>query len=73
MWRVQMQKPLSAIWIFLLKFEFFSRSYIYVQLFHLNCIEKNLYIVIKLKLLERFKVIWSIIEINISKIFIQIK
>ncbi len=62
MWRVQMQKPLSAIWILLLKYEFFSRSYVYVQLFHLNCIEKDLYIAIKLKLLERFKVILSIIQ-----------
>ncbi len=35
----------------------FSRSYIYVQLFHFNCIENDLYIAIKVKLLERFKVI----------------
>ncbi len=47
---------LSAVWIFLLKCDFFSRC-IYVQLFHLNCIEKDLYIDIKVKLLERFKVI----------------
>ncbi len=52
----------SAIWIFLLKCEFFSRSYIYVQLFHLNCIEKDLYIAIKVKLLERFEVILSITQ-----------
>ncbi len=47
-----MQKPLSAVWNFLLKCAFFSRSYIYVQLFHLNCIEKDLYIAIKVKLLK---------------------
>ncbi len=41
---------------------FFSRSYIYVQLFKFNCIEINLYIAIKLKLLERFKVILSIVQ-----------
>ncbi len=52
----------NCIWIFLLKCAFFSGSYIYVQLFHLNCIEKDLYIAIKLKLLERFKVILSIIQ-----------
>ncbi len=60
--RVQMQKPLSAVWIFLLKFVFFSHFYIYVQLFHFNCIENDLYIAIKVKLLERFKVILSIIQ-----------
>ncbi len=37
---------------FLRKCAFFSRYYIYVQLFHLNCIEKDLYIAIKVKLLE---------------------
>ncbi len=62
MWRVQMQNPLSAVWIFHLKLAFFSRSYVYVQLFHLNFIEKDLYIAIKVKLLEIFKVIWSIIQ-----------
>ncbi len=62
MWWVQMQKPLSAVWIFLLKCAFFSRSYIYVQLFDLNCIEKDIYIVIKVKLLKRFKVILSILQ-----------
>ncbi len=51
-WRVQMQKPLSAIWNFLLKLAFLSGSYIYVQLFHFNCIEKNLYITIRIKLLN---------------------
>ncbi len=45
MWRVQMQKPLSAIW-------FLSGSYIYVQLFHFNCIENDLYIAIWGKLLN---------------------
>ncbi len=54
MWRVQMQKPLNAVWILLLKYEFFSRSYVYAQLFHLNCIEKDIYIAIKLKLLKIF-------------------
>ncbi len=44
------------------KFAFFSRSYINIQLFHLNCIEKNLYIAIQFKLLERFKVILSIMQ-----------
>ncbi len=39
-----MQKPLSAIWNFL------SGSYIYVQLFHFNCIEKYLYIAIRVKM-----------------------
>ncbi len=43
------------MWIFL-------TLYIYVQLFHLNCIEKDRYIAIKVKLLERFKVILSIIQ-----------
>ncbi len=62
MWRVQMQKSLSAVWIFLRKYVFFSRSYIYVQLFHLNCLEKDLYIAIQYKLLEIFKVILSIIQ-----------
>ncbi len=47
-------KPASAVYIFLLKFEFFSCSYIYVQLFHLTCIEKDIYIAIKVKLLEIF-------------------
>ncbi len=32
-WRVQMQKALSANWNFLLKFLFFSGSYVFVQLF----------------------------------------
>ncbi len=50
--RVQMQKPLNAIWNFLLKWEFLSGSYIYVQLFHFNCIEKDLYIAITVKLVN---------------------
>ncbi len=42
--------------------------HIYVQLFQLNCMEKDLYIAIKLKLLEIFKVIFIYdTEINISK------
>ncbi len=40
-WRVQMQKPLSALWTFLLKWAFLSGPYIYVQLFPFNCIEKD--------------------------------
>ncbi len=44
-----MQKPLIAIWNFLLKWAFFSGSYIYVQLFHFNDIEQNLLIAIKVK------------------------
>ncbi len=51
-WRVQMQKPLSAVWTFLLKWAFLSGSYIYVQLFHFNCIEKHLYIAIRVQLLN---------------------
>ncbi len=47
-----MQKPLSAIWNFLLKWAFLSGSYIYVQLFQINCIEKDLYIAIRVKLLN---------------------
>ncbi len=65
MWRVQMQKCRLN---FSSKMWFFLTLYIYVQLFHLNCIEKDLYIAIKVKLLERFKVIFIInTEINISK------
>ncbi len=46
-----MQKPLSAIWNVLLKSGVLSGSYIYVQLFHFNCIENDLYIAI-IKLLN---------------------
>ncbi len=49
-WRVQM--PLSAVWNFLLKWAFLSGSYIYVQLFHFNCIEKDLYIAIRVTITE---------------------
>ncbi len=49
-WRVQMQKPLSAVWNFLLKLAFFSGFYVYVQLFHFNVNENNLCIAIKVKL-----------------------
>ncbi len=51
-WRVQMQKPLNFIWNFLIKLAFLSGSYIYVQLFHFNCIEKDLYIAIRVQLLN---------------------
>ncbi len=46
-----MQKPdESAIWNFLQKCAFLS--YIYVQLFHFNYIEKELYISITIQLLN---------------------
>ncbi len=45
-----MQKPLSAH--FLLKWAFSTGSYIYVHLFHFNCIEKDLYIAIRVQLLN---------------------
>ncbi len=41
-----MQKPLSAVWNFLLKLSFFSGSYVYVQLFDCNGDENNLFIAI---------------------------
>ncbi len=44
-----MQKPLSAVWNILLKGAFLSDCYIYVQLFHFNCTEKDLYIEIRVK------------------------
>ncbi len=44
MWRVQMQKPISVI--------IFSGSYVYVELFHFNGNENNLFIAIKVKLLK---------------------
>ncbi len=47
-----MQKPLSSIWNFLLKWAFLSGSYVYVQLFHLKGNEKNLFIAIKVKWLN---------------------
>ncbi len=47
-----MQKPLSAILNFLLKWAFLSGSHVYVQLFHLNYNEKILFIAIKVKLLN---------------------
>ncbi len=43
-----MQKPLVSSEISF----FFYGSYIYVQLFHFNCIEKDLYIDIRVKLLN---------------------
>ncbi len=47
-----MQKLLSAIWNFLLKWAFISGSYVYVQLFHFDSNEKNLIVIIKVKLLN---------------------
>ncbi len=46
------QKPLCAIWNVLLKLSFLSGIYIYVQLFHFNCIEKVLFVAILGKLLN---------------------
>ncbi len=45
-------KASSAIWNFLLKWAFLSGSYVYVQLFHINGNKKNLFIAIKVKLLN---------------------
>ncbi len=53
-----MQKPLSAIWIFLLEWAFLSGSYVYVQLFHLNGNEKNPFIAIKVRLLNQHIGAW---------------
>ncbi len=53
-----MQKPLSAIWNFLLKWAFFSGSYVYVQFFHFNGNAKNLIIAIKVKLLNLHTGAW---------------
>ncbi len=36
----------------------FSGFYVYFQLFHFNCIEKNLYIVIRVKLLNLNMAVW---------------
>ncbi len=47
-----MQNPLSDVWNFLLKIAFLSGTYIYVQLFHFNCIEIDLYIAITVKWLN---------------------
>ncbi len=52
-----MQKSLSAIWNFLLKWAFFSGSYVYVQLFDFN--EKNLLIAMKVKLLNLHMRAWE--------------
>ncbi len=38
---------------FLLKLAFLSGSYIYVQLFYINCTEKDLYIVNRVKLMNQ--------------------
>ncbi len=40
-----MQKPLNAIWKFLLKWAFLS-GYVYVQQFHLQGNENNLFVAI---------------------------
>ncbi len=45
-----MQKPLSAVWNFLLKLAFCSGCYVYVQLFLFNGNENNLFIAVKVKL-----------------------
>ncbi len=50
---------LRAIWNFLLKLAFFSGSYVYVQLFHFNGSEKNLFIAIKVKLLNLHLRAWE--------------
>ncbi len=47
-----MQNPLTAVWISFLKLALFSGSYVYVQLFHFNGNEKNIFIAIKVKLLN---------------------
>ncbi len=54
-----MQKPLCAIWNFLLKWAFFSGSYVYVQLFDLIGNEKNLLIAMKVKLLNLHMRAWE--------------
>ncbi len=48
-----MQKPLSAVWNFLLKWAFFLGSHVYDQLFHFNGNENNLFIAIQVKITER--------------------
>ncbi len=47
-----MQKPLSAVWNYHLKWGFLAGSYVYAKLFHFNCIEKDLYIAIRVKWLN---------------------
>ncbi len=42
----------STVYIFLLKLSFFSGSCVYVHLFYFNGQKKNLYITIKVKLLN---------------------
>ncbi len=58
-----MQKPLNAIWNFLLKWAFF----VYVQLFHFNDNKKNLYLRKMLILEENFR--WHL-EAFASELFI---
>ncbi len=56
-----MQKPLSATLNFLVKVEVFSGSNIYIQLFHFNGIEKNLFSAIKVKLLNLHIRVWKML------------
>ncbi len=58
-----MQKPLNTMWNFLLKWAFF----VYVQLFHFNDNEKNLYLRKMLILEENFR--WHL-EAFASELFI---
>ncbi len=57
-----MQKPRLNLSSKMCIFLYEIKSYIYVQLFNLNCIEKDLIIAIKVKLQERFKIILSITQ-----------
>ncbi len=59
-----MQKPLSVVWNVLLKLVFFSGLYVYAQLFHFNGKEKNIFIAIKVKLLNLIKML--ILEENVK-------
>ncbi len=54
-WRVLSE---SAVWKFLLKSAFFLGSYVYVQLFHFNGNENNLFIAIKVQLLNLHIGVW---------------
>ncbi len=48
----------SSVWNFILNIAFFSVCYVYVQLFHFNCIENNIFIAINVKLLNLHKGAW---------------
>ncbi len=64
-------KSLSPIWNVLLKWAFFLGSYVYVQLlFHINGNKKNLFIVIKVKLLNLHMALRS--ELILSLIYTYI-